>query len=106
MNREDAEAISAQLNHQVTALHEQPIASTPITENILQPLNPRYLDALEGTFKTLGGNNFADSDYSVNHSAEHRRTATMLNERKRAFGESEVDEASALSSVWHRGIKK
>jgi hypothetical protein len=85
------------------------IPSLKIQENLLKPADPRYaqyLERMNANF-TMSGS-LAQSDHSINHASEWKKTAQLINERKAKFEENEASEQDALwkSSRTIRGLRK
>jgi hypothetical protein len=86
---------------------QAPVASTPITENILKPLDPgreaRYLEAFNKQNYTMSGS-VVQSGASINHANEWKQTQQMINERKNKFGEDRLvsSELDVIRSVSKR----
>lgn len=85
------------------------IASTPITENLLQPLSPQFLAAFRAANArnnfTMAGN-VGESDYTTNHAKEWRETRNLINESRKRFNFGEPTEHDAIRTHSIKNLQK
>jgi hypothetical protein len=113
-HRDEATALAEKLKRelakqQIDEANAKRIASTPITENLFKPLDPRYVAYLNkstnpANSRTMDGGAYQSSNPAITAMADFRATA-LLNERAKAKfqGDTDVTEGNAIRSRSQKG---
>ncbi len=109
MSREDCEQLAYEMNQEASQLDERSLPALPIQEGLLQPLEPKYIAAINKASDhqnyTMSGN-IAQSDHTMNHAKNWRETQQLINERKAKFGDNRIDEFNAIRTVQRKGAAR